>query len=156
MNMFDEARSLAGMIKMRRLSQSEVAKMLGVSQSYVANKIRLLGLDEELQKRIAESNLSERHARLLLSLDESARSEALDKICEGRLNVKESEALVSFMNTHNLPNKIEKSSRLRAIEIFLKGTKESVSSLSSIGIGATQKVSYHGRKMIVTICLDEG
>ncbi len=156
MNMFDEARSLAGMIKMRRLSQSEVAKMLGVSQSYVANKIRLLGLDEELQKRIAESNLSERHARLLLSLDESARSEALDKICEGRLNVKESEALVSFMNTHNLPNKIDNSSRLRAIEIFLKGTKGSVSSLSSIGISATQKVSYHGRKMIVTICIDEG
>lgn len=155
MNMFDEARSLAGMIKMRKLSQNEVAKMLGVSQSYVANKLRLLGLDEELQKRIVEGNLSERHARLLLSLDESMRSEALDKICERKLSVHESEALVSFMNIHNLANETKKAGRLRAIEVFLKGTRRSVASLSSIGVTTSQKVSYHGRKIIVTICIDE-
>ena len=68
MNMFDEARALSGTIKMRGISQSEMAKMLGVSQSYIANKLRLLTLDDGLKAKICESNLTERHARAILRL----------------------------------------------------------------------------------------
>ena len=46
MNMFDEARVIDGMIRMCKMTQGEVAKKLGVSQSYVGNKIRLLGFQK--------------------------------------------------------------------------------------------------------------
>ena len=83
MTMFEEAKSLYGMMKMRKMTQSETAKMLGVSQSYVANKLRLLQLDQKMQDRICESGLSERHARVLLRIkDEGLRREVLDKIIE--------------------------------------------------------------------------
>ena len=156
MSMFDEARSLQIMMKMRGLSQGEVAKMLGTSQSYVANKLRLLGLDEELQMKIVATGLTERHARALLRLDEKLRPEALDKICERRLTVRESEALVDFMNTHNLANEIGNADRLRAIDIFLDGMKNSLASLCAIGVTSSQKTSYFGNKMVITICIENG
>lgn len=156
MSMFDEARSLRVMMKMRGLSQGEVAKMLGTSQSYVANKLRLLGLDEELQMKIVATGLTERHARALLRLDEELRPEALDKICERRLTVRESESLVDFMNTHNLANEIGNADRLRAIDIFLDGIKNSLASLCAIGVTSSQKTSYFGNKMIITISIENG
>ena len=155
MNFFDEAGAISGMIQMKKASQSEIAKMLGVSQSYVANKLRLLGLDEELRKKIIDEGLSERHARALLKLDKNLRPEALDRICERRLNVRESEALIDMMRTKDLANTIGKSDRLSAIDVFLTGVKDSLSSLSSLGVGATQKLSYHGSKIMLTISLDE-
>lgn len=155
MNFFDEAGAISGMIQMKKASQTEIAKMLGVSQSYVANKLRLLGLDEELRKKIIDEGLSERHARALLKLDKNLRPEALDRICERRLNVRESEALIDMMRTKDLANTIGKSDRLSAIDVFLTGVKDSLSSLSSLGVGATQKLSYHGSKIMLTISLDE-
>lgn len=155
MNFFDEAGAISGMIQMKKASQSEIAKMLGVSQSYVANKLRLLGLDEELRKKIIDEGLSERHARALLKLDKNLRPEALDRICERRLNVRESEALIDMMRTKDLAKTIGKSDRLSAIDVFLTGVKDSLSSLSSLGVGATQKLSYHGSKIMLTISLDE-
>ena len=155
MNMFDEARSIAVMMKMKNLSQKQVAKMLGTSQSYVANKLRLLGLDEGIQKEIIAANLTERHARALLKLDSKMRQEALDKIRERHLTVAESEALIDFMNTRELPSKIGNVDRLRAIDFFLEGIKNSIASLSSIGVTASQKISYHGSKILLTISLDE-
>lgn len=155
MNFFDEAGAISGMIQMKKASQSEIAKMLGVSQSYVANKLRLLGLDEELRKKIIDEGLSERHARALLKIDKNLRPEALNRICERRLNVRESEALIDMMRTKDLANTIGKSDRLSAIDVFLTGVKDSLSSLSSLGVGATQKLSYHGSKIILTISLDE-
>lgn len=155
MNFFDEAGAISGMIQMKKASQSEIAKMLGVSQSYVANKLRLLGLDEELRKKIIDEGLSERHARALLKLDKNLRPEALDRICERQLNVRESEALIDMMKTKDLAKTIGKSDRLSAIDVFLTGVKDSLSSLSSLGVGATQKLSYHGSKIMLTISLDE-
>lgn len=155
MNFFDEAGAISGMIQMKKASQSEIAKRLGVSQSYVANKLRLLGLDEELRKKIIDEGLSERHARALLKLDKNLRPEALDRICERRLNVRESEALIDMMRTKDLAKTIGKSDRLSAIDVFLTGVKDSLSLLSSLGVGATQKLSYHGSKIMLTISLDE-
>ena len=155
MDMFDEARSIKTMMKMRRLSQTEVAKMLGVSQSYLANKLRLLGLDEPLQVRISAERMSERHARALLRLDKELRPRALDQMCERRLSVRESEALIDMMRTEDLAKTVGKSDRLSAIDVFLKGVKDSLSSLSSMGVSTTQKLSYHGSKILLTISLDD-
>ena len=54
MNMFDEARSVRGMIEMCGITQSQMAKKLGVSQSYVANKLRLLSLTPDEADVIAK------------------------------------------------------------------------------------------------------
>ena len=95
MNIFEQARALWGTIKMCEMTQEEMAKKLGVSQSYVANKLRLLKFSARMQERITESGIGERQARSLLRLsDERLQEAALPEIVAKKLRVAESEMLV--------------------------------------------------------------
>lgn len=156
-NFFDEARAIEGMIKTRGISQGDMAKRLGVSQSYIANKLRLLRLDKKTQEEIISEGLSERHARALLRLkDEAARKSALAKICRDRLNVQESEALVDFLYDTEAPSRIGRASMLSRIDTFKSTLEKSLATLSSLGIDATKSTNYYGSKTYITICIDEG
>ena len=55
-NMFEQARSVKGMMEMCGMTQSDMAKKLGVSQSYIANKLRLLSLSDEARQLLMENN----------------------------------------------------------------------------------------------------
>ena len=95
MTFFDEARALLGTMKMVNMTQEELARRLGVSQSYVANKLRLLRLPTAIQEAIVERGLSERHARALLRLEDSTTlPEVLTRVAEDGLTVSETEDLV--------------------------------------------------------------
>ena len=154
--MFDEARAILGMMKMCHASQSEMAKKLGVSQSYVANKLRLLKLDESLQRGITENALTERHARAILRLtDDGQRHTALEKICAKGLNVAETEALVDFLRDETAPKMIGRATAQSRIDVFLSTLKSSLTTLRSLGIDASQTTNFHGTKTYITICIDE-
>ena len=156
MNMFDEARAIRAMMEMCAMTQDGMAKKLGVSQSYVANKLRLLKLPCELEKRIVEGGLSERHARALLRLDDpEARRTALDRICERRLNVAEAEALVDMLHDGQAPKRIGRATKLSRIDTFIDTVKQSLRTLSSLGIDAKESISYYGSKTYITISIDE-
>ena len=66
LNMFDEASAISALIDLYGLTQEEVAAKLSASQSYVANKLRLLRFDDFERQVIIERRLTERHARALL------------------------------------------------------------------------------------------
>ena len=156
MNMFEEARAIRAMMEMCAMTQDGMAKKLGVSQSYVANKLRLLKLPCELEKRIVEGGLSERHARALLRLDDpEARRTALDRICERRLNVAEAEALVDMLHDGQAPKRIGRATKLSRIDTFIDTVKQSLKTLSSLGIDAKESISYYGSKTYITISIDE-
>ena len=156
MSMFDEAKSIATMMKMRNLTQGEVAKMLGVSQSYVANKLRLLKLDESMRERIIKADLSQRHARAILRLkSDEDRSKALDKICERGLSVAESEALVDMLSLTEVPTVFGKAKALSAIDAFIDSIKQSLAIIRSSGADAKSKINYENNKVYISICIDE-
>ena len=156
MNMFDEARAFLCTMQMRGISQRKMAEMLGVSQSYIANKLRLLKLDEEIQRRITACGLSERHARALLRLEKTEdRLTALDKICSDGLSVARTEALVDFIRTAEVPERIGRSQQLSGIGIFTDGIKESVNALSAIGVDAKSSMSYYENKLYITVCITD-
>ena len=54
--------------KQKEITQEQLAEKMGVSQSTIANKLRLLNLDEDVQNALLNEKISERHARALLSL----------------------------------------------------------------------------------------
>ncbi|MBQ8414212.1 MAG: hypothetical protein IJX58_03080 [Clostridia bacterium] len=156
MDMFEEARMLAVMMKMRSLSQSEVAKMLGVSQSYVANKLRLLKLDEATQKIITDKGLTERHARALLKIKDPEKQKcALDKICDRGLTVAESEALADMIKISEPQPVFEKGKRLKAIYSFLDSIKHSLNTIREMGAEASSKISYDKERIYISIYIDE-
>lgn len=156
MDMFMEAKSLYVMMKMRKMSQKEAAKMLGVSQPYIANKLRLLKINEDMQSQITRSKLTERHARALLRLEnDEIRWEALNRIVERGLSVAESEALVDLLRINEVPRQVGKADRLSSIDRFISSTKESLLTLSSTGICCSHKISHIGKKTTLTIIISE-
>ena len=66
----EEAKSYVEIMKYSGLNQSQLALRVGKSQSSIANKIRLLNLDEDVQEAVSTKKISERHARALIGLDE--------------------------------------------------------------------------------------
>ena len=152
--MFEEAKALEITMKMRKMSQKEMAKSLGVSQSYVANKLRLLKLDQNMRKQILENNLTERHARALLRLDnEENRQIVLDRVCEEKLSVARTEALVDLYYVANAPEIIGNAEKLKHIDVFLDNLTKSLSVLSSRGLTTSKKISCENGKTFISICI---
>lgn len=85
----EEAKTYQTILKLDNITQDELAQNLGKSQSAVANKLRLLNLDEEVQTALLNSQISERHARSLLPLDHEKQRELLHKIINERLTVRQ-------------------------------------------------------------------
>ena len=90
----EEANGYLQMIRLTGLTQSELAEKVGKTQSTIANKIRLLNLDEEVQQAISSKEITERHGRALLSLNEQQQKEVLNKIKDKDFNVAQTEAYV--------------------------------------------------------------
>ena len=94
LNYFEEADGYRNLMEDHGLTQEEIAKIVGKSQSAVANKLRLLKLSPEIRQVLIEQHLTERHARLLLRISEPERWQYLRKIVSDGLNVAQSERLV--------------------------------------------------------------
>ena len=88
LNMFEEAEAIRSLIETCGMTQDETAARLSCSQSYVANKLRLLKLPSLQRRAILECSLTERHARALLRIrEDDKRGEAMAVIIERGLNV---------------------------------------------------------------------
>lgn len=95
---FEEAEGYARLMREYDMTQEELSEKLGKSQSAIANKIRLLRLEEEIKQKIFDAGLTERHARALLRLSgKNSREKALRQIVEKRLNVTGAERLIEKM-----------------------------------------------------------
>ena len=85
----EEAKSYKNLLDRGYLNQTQLAEKMGVSQSTIANKLRLLNLTDEVQKALLEEKISERHARSLLSLPKEEQNEWLKKIITKRMTVRQ-------------------------------------------------------------------
>lgn len=95
LNFFEEAMAYRQLIEKFGMTQEQVAEKLGKAQSTVANKLRLERLSDSLKSFILENNLSERHARALLKVDDEELAMECAKIIAVRgLNVQQSESYI--------------------------------------------------------------
>ncbi len=98
----EEARTMDRILKSNNITQEELAKELGVNQSTIANKIRLLNLPLEVQEALMRNEISERHARSLLTVkDEEKQLELLKRIKERKMTVRELDSEIKEMNNMN-------------------------------------------------------
>lgn len=98
LHFFEEAECYASLLEKLGITQDELGVRIGKSQSFIANKLRILKLSPLIRKAVVEAELSERHTRALLRLPTDAeREEAVSKISARSLSVKETEKLVDSM-----------------------------------------------------------
>ena len=101
LSVIEEAQSYKKLMD-RGFTQEDMASKLGVSQSSIANKMRLLNLPKEVQNALLYNRISERHARSLLSLpDADMQKNLLNKIITEKLTVKQTEEEISAILNRN-------------------------------------------------------
>ena len=98
LNPIEEARTYQKILELDQMTQDELAKTMGKSQSSVSNKLRLLSLPEEIQDAILKERISERHARALLNVeDPNVQKELVDKIISTKMSVRALEEEIQKM-----------------------------------------------------------
>lgn len=98
LSIFEQASAIEALIDTYNLTQEQVAEKLSVSQSFVANKLRLLRYNNEEREIILQNNLSERHARAILRIfDHEMRVNVLKQVANKGLNVTKTEELVNSL-----------------------------------------------------------
>ncbi len=114
LNPIEEARTYQKILELDQMTQEELAKTMGKSQSAVANKLRLLSLSDVVQDALLKEKISERHARALLSVEDvEKQKKLLDKIITNKMTVRELEEEINpkpkqELNTADLEKLLKK------------------------------------------------
>ncbi|MFC3927993.1 ParB/RepB/Spo0J family partition protein [Streptococcus caprae] len=97
LNPIEEAKAYQNLIQKMELTHDEVATYMGKSRPYITNSLRLLNLPATIKKSLEQAEISQGHARLLLSLDsEEKQLEAFQTILKSNYTVKQ---LHKFLKT---------------------------------------------------------
>lgn len=151
LHFFEEAHAIAKLMNTLGLTQQEMAQRLGISQSAVANKLRLQKLPLPIMGKIIEGNLTERHARALLPLCDSP--ELLEHLCqrviERHLNVTQTEEWVERVR-QTKKKQTKRVIVLKDLRIFGATIERAVSLMREAGIPAEsateeteETITYH-------------
>ena len=148
----EEAKSYVEIMKYSGLNQSQLALRVGKSQSSIANKIRLLNLDENVQEAVSTKKISERHARALIGLDEEKQHDALEKIVKKGMTVAPTEKM---LKEQAQPKKEKKKVMLKGIskniKIAINTIHQAVSMVNRAGTAAEINEEEHEDEVIITI-----
>ena len=130
LNPIDEAKAYTNLMKLNDLTQTALAKDMGKSQSYVANKLRLLKLDDDVQKALIEGKITARHGRALLNLSDDDQERVLKEIEEKGLNVKQTEEIAKDVDAYFNPKSKEKETkRERVVKRIPKDLKVQINTI---------------------------
>ena len=162
LDFFEEANGFKRLIEQFGLTQEEAARKVGKTQSAVANKLRLLRLSQQNMELIRCNNLTERHARALLRLnDEADRINVTNYIIEHELNVSRTEESIDeFLKAKENPQPfVEPESGKHVVRLFkdvrffLNTLNRAVGVMVDAGIGATVKQQESDDGLTLTICI---
>ncbi len=142
LSFYEIALSYRALIDKFSITQLELAKRLSISQSALANKLRILKLDSSVLDSILTNNLSERHARALLKLDDvKLQKKALKKIIKNNYNVKQAEIYIQSLLAPSKPKMTVVKQSLRDIRVFTRTLKDLMASGEKAGLDVDFDIS---------------
>ncbi len=149
LDFIEEARGISRLMELGGLNQEQAARMLGKSQSAVANKLRLLRHSEQVLDRLRQAKLTERHARALLKLkDEQQKLDAIGEISRQSMSVDRAEKYIQSL----LQSKPAAPARTN-VGAFLNSLSLSLSRIQSCGIQAISERRETDSQIVVTITI---
>ncbi len=148
----EEAKSYLEIMKYTGLNQSQLALRVGKSQSSIANKIRLLNLNEEIQDAVNMHRISERHARALLGLDEEKQKSVLKKIEKKGLTVAQTEKMLKEMEKGpKNKKKVMLKGISKNIRIAINTLHQAVNMVNRAGCEATMQEEEREDEVVITV-----
>jgi ParB family chromosome partitioning protein len=136
LNIFEQAEAIQALIDTHNLTQEEIATKLSNSQSFVANKLRLLRFSSAERELILKNNLTERHARALLRIaDPVLRDKILGAIINEGLNVASTDELIeSYLAKRDGKTSVSKGNS-KGINAFYSTINRAIDTVKGQGIG---------------------
>lgn len=129
LNPIDEAKAYTNLMKLNDLTQTALAKDMGKSQSYVANKLRLLKLDDQVQQALIDGKITARHGRALLNLNSADQDRVLAEIEAKGLNVKQTEEIVQDVDAYFNPESKKAKETKRVVNRMPKDLKVQINTI---------------------------
>ena len=148
----EEAQGISKLMAQWGMSQDQVARLLGKSQSAVANKLRLLRHSPLVLQRLRETGLTERHGRALLKLKtEEEKLAAIGVISQQCMNVARAEKYIQ-----ELQKCAEKGPQRINVGVFLNNLSQSLARIQSSGIPAVSERRETEDEIVLTITIPKG
>lgn len=156
LSFFEEASAIQSLISVYGMTQEDAAIRLGIAQSTVANKLRLLRLPGDEQQVIMDMGLSERHTRALLKLEsKSDRIDVLERIHKYKLNVEMTEAYISKLLEEKKKRESYKkrSPILKDVRLFVNTINKAIEVMRLSGVEANTKKTQTENEITYTITI---
>ena len=145
----EEAQGISTLMEGWSMSQEQVAKVLGKSQSAVANKLRLLRHSPRVLQALRESGLTERHGRALLKLrTEEEKLDAIAVILRQSMNVARAEKYIQEL----LEDRPKEPKRVN-VGVFLNNLNQSLARIQLSGIPAVSERRETEDEIVLTITI---
>ena len=152
LDFWEEALALRRLIDTYHISQEDVARRIGKSQSAVANKLRLLKLPHEVPELLRDHGATERHARTLLRLEtEDQQLEAARQVAADHLTVAQTEALVDSILMMKVPPRRRPTFVIKDVRLFLNTLTRSLDIMRSAGVDAQCRRQDSDEEITLTI-----
>lgn len=152
----EEAQAYQSLMKLNQLTQSQLAEEVGKSQSFIANKLRLLKLTAPVQEAMMKQEISERHGRALLAVTDKQQEELLERIISDHLTVKDAERLIQRLKAKP-PKKPKTRSVSADTRVALNTIRQSIKMVTDAGMAIhTEEHDEADRyRVIIDILKDE-
>ena len=149
LDFIEEAAGIARLMESYRMSQEQAARLLGKSQSAVANKLRLLRHSEPVLRALRENELTERHARALLKLPtEPEKMAAIAVIARLSMSVARTEKYIEDL----LAKKSGKDPRVN-LGAFFNNLNQTLQRIQLSGIPAVSERRETDSQIVLTITI---
>lgn len=149
LDFIEEAKGISALMTQWDMSQEQTARLLGKSQSAVANKLRLLRHSEPVLEKLRQLGLTERHARALLKLPtEPEKLRALDTIGRLGMSVARTEQYIEAL----LAPQEDKAERAN-VTAFLKNVSQTLTRIQRCGIPAVSERRETDSQIVLTITI---
>ena len=149
LDFIEEASGIARLVDQWGMSQEQIAKLLGKSQSAIANKLRLLRHSPPVLEALRAGNLTERHARALLKLtSDPEKLRVISIITRLGMSVARTEQYIEDL----LAGKAEKNPRIN-VRSFLNNLNQTLQRIQLSGIPAVSEQKETDSQIILTITI---
>ena len=148
LDFIEQARGIGLLMARYELTQEQAAQALGMSQSGIANKLRLLRHSAAVLTAIRREKLTERHARALLRLSgDELKLQAIAAIRHYNMTAERAERYIESILDKEKPAGKPNLSR------FLAGIDQSLASFRQSGVSAVSERRETDRQIVVTITI---
>ena len=149
LDFIEEARGISLLMDQWSMSQEQAAKLLGKSQSGIANKLRLLRHSTQVLTAIREAGLTERHARALLKLpSEEQKMQVIFAVVKQEMSVAKTEQYIDDL----LKEPAAKAPRVN-LNAFLNNLNHSLARIQLCGISAVSERKETEDQIVLTITI---